>query len=78
MQDLEEIIRIKNELEEKVLSNEFVTGIEVAYTDPGNTSKGYCIRILVSDKKITLVDLHLPSQYKGVPLEVIRRRIELH
>jgi len=78
MQNLQEVTSAKNELEPAVISKPGVTAIEVGYTDPAHIEKGYCIRIIVTDKKITFADLDLSPQYKGVPLQIIVRKIELH
>jgi hypothetical protein len=78
MQNLEEVTAAKNELEPTLMNKPGVQAIEVGYTDPDQTEKGYCIRIIVSDKQITLADLDLSPHYKGVPLKLIVRKIELH
>jgi hypothetical protein len=78
MQNLEESIAAKNELEPTLINKPGVRAIEVGYTDPDHTEKGYCIRIIVSESKISLADLDLSTHYKGVPLQLIVRKIELH
>jgi hypothetical protein len=79
MKTLEEVIQIKNEVEDDLLKLAGVTGIGVgdrAVVEEGQTRE-YAIRIYVEDRAEALRRSHLPSEIRGVPVEVIERHFEL-
>lgn len=78
MQNLEEVIRIKEQLEEKLRSHPGLSGIEVGPADREGMTKDLAIRVYVSDPGIGHKELGIPENYQGVPVQVQYRKIELH
>jgi|GEM_PF-7034969 len=74
MKTLEETIRIKSEIEPTVLHMPGVTGMDVSSRKRADgTGEEFIIRIFVQDENVTRDRLHLQSEYKEVPIEVIKR-----
>lgn len=79
MKPLEEVIRIKEELEKKLIHNSKITGIDVSTLGKeSSVVEDYVIRILVNDPKISYQDLGIEREYQGVPLVIEYRKVELH
>jgi hypothetical protein len=77
MKTLEEVIEIKNQVEDDLLKRHGVTGVGVSdRAVEGGHGREYVIRIYVEDKAEAMRRSHLPGEIRGVPVEVIERRFE--
>jgi hypothetical protein len=78
MKTLEDVIQIKNEVEDDLLMLPGVTGVGVSdRAVEENQTREYVIRIYVDDKAEAIRRSHLPGEIRGVPVEVIERRFDL-
>ena len=78
MKTLDEVLRIQAEVQDDLLKQPGVTGVDVAYRSvDGKQTDELVIRIFVADKNEALKRLQLPGEIKGVPVEVIERRFKL-
>jgi hypothetical protein len=74
MKTLQETIRIKSDLESTILHVPGVTGMDVSSRKKADgTGEQFIIRIFVQDESVTRDRLHLQSEYKEVPIEVMKR-----
>ncbi|MBA2305564.1 MAG: hypothetical protein H0W08_23425 [Acidobacteria bacterium] len=79
MTSMEEAIRIKTEMEGGWLAQPGVTGVDVGRrTVDGQLTDEPVIRIYVADRRDAAKRLKLPAMIRGVHVQVIERRFELH
>ncbi len=81
MKPLNEVIRVKTELEEKLIGNKAVSAMDIGQPAGNKPSAGeteLVIRVFVNDPVIGHKELGVPRVYKGVPVEVSYRKIVLH
>jgi hypothetical protein len=79
MKNLDEIRRIKAEVEEELLKLPGVTGVDVGYKYVGGKKTDVvAIRVYVEEKKDVPEEDAVPKQIQGVPTDVIQRRFVLH
>jgi hypothetical protein len=80
MKPLKEVIRIKQELERKLIYNSKVSAIDVS--TPGEKNRQgkneYIIRILVNRPEVSHKELGISKSFKGLPTVIEYRKIELH
>ena len=78
MTSMEAAIRIKNEMEGEWLAQPGVTGVDVGQrTRDEQRTDEPVIRIYVADAG-EAERLKLPTTIRGVPVQIIERRFELH
>lgn len=78
MKPLEEVIRIKEELEKKLIHNPKVSGIDVtSLGKESNAVEDYVIRVMVNEPKVSYGDLGIEREYKGVSVIIEYRKVEL-
>jgi len=76
---IEEIRRIKEEVEADLLKRPGVQGVDVGYKYVGGQKTGeIAIRVLVAEKKDVPARQAVPKEIQGVKTDVIERRIVLH
>lgn len=76
--DLEQVQRVKDEIEAELLQLPGVTGVGVGYRVIRNrTTKQLVIKVYVKHKSDVLPGA-IPEEIRGVPTEVIERRFVLH
>jgi hypothetical protein len=79
MENLDEIRRIKTEVEAELLKLPGVTGVDVGYKYVGGKKTDtLAIRVYVAEKKDVSEKDAVPKQIRGVPTDVIQRRFVLH
>jgi hypothetical protein len=79
MGNLDEIRRIKTEVEAELLKLPGVTGIDVGYKYVGGKKTDIlAIRVYVAEKKDVSAEDAVPKQIRGIPTDVIQRRFVLH
>ena len=79
MATIEEIRRIKQEVENKLLGLPGVTGVDVGLKIVGGKKTSiHSIRVYVNQKKDVDKKDTIPKKIKGIPTDVIERRFELH
>ncbi|OYD15457.1 hypothetical protein CH333_05690 [candidate division WOR-3 bacterium JGI_Cruoil_03_44_89] len=79
MKSLNEIRRIKAEVEAELLKLPGVTGVDVGYKYvKGKKTNVLAIRVLVKEKKDVPEEEAVPREIRGVPTDVIERRFVLH
>jgi hypothetical protein len=79
MRNLDEIRRIKTEVEAELLKLPGVTGVDIGYKIIGGEKTGVlAIRVYVAEKKDVPEEHAVPKQIRGVPTDVIERRFVLH
>lgn len=79
MKSLNEIRRIKAEVEAELLKLPGVTGVDVGYKYvKGKKTNVLAIRVLVKEKKDVSEEEAVPREIRGVPTDVIERRFVLH
>jgi hypothetical protein len=79
MENLDEIRRIKAEIEPELLKIPGVTGVDVGYKYiGGQKTDTIAIRIYVENKKDVPQQDLLPKQIQNIPTDVIERRFVLH
>lgn len=79
MNSLDEIRRIKAEVEGKLLKLPGVAGVDVGYKYVGGKkTTTMAIRILVKEKKNVPEDEAVPREIQGIPTDVIEREFKLH
>jgi hypothetical protein len=79
MTDLDEIRRIKTEVEGELLKLPGVTGVDVGYKYVGGKKTNtLAIRVYVEEKKDVSAEEAVPRQIRGIPTDVIQRRFVLH
>lgn len=79
MKNLDEIRRIKTEVEAELLKLPGVTGVDVGYKYvEGKKTDVLAIRVLVKEKKDVPEEEAVPKEIQGVPTDVIQRRFVLH
>ena len=79
MASMEDAIRIKNEMEGEWLASPGVTGVDVGQqTRDGQRTDEPVIRIYVADARHAEKRLKLPTTIRGVLVEIVERRFELH
>lgn len=80
MKSLEEVAVIKRELEKDLLSNPVVNSVNIGAIDasPDYPDEKYGIRVYVNNPATTHADLGLNKLFKGVPVIVQYRKMELH
>jgi len=72
---LEDAIRIKSEVEAELLAKPGVTGVDVGQRAGGGSP---VIRVYVASRDQIPGDLASMTDIRGVPVEVVERRFELH
>jgi hypothetical protein len=72
---LEDVIRIKSEVEAELLAKPGVTGVDVGQRAGGG---GPVIRVYVASRDQIPGDLASMTDIRGVPVELVERRFELH
>ena len=79
MKNLDEIRRIKTEVEAELLKLPGVSGVDVGYKYVGGkkTDK-LAIRVYVEEKKDVPEEDAVPKQIRDIPTDVIQRRFVLH
>lgn len=79
MKSLDKVIKLKEQLERQLVVHPYITGIEISTSSedikPHNPQ--YIIRVLVNDPEISFEQLGIPALYKGVPINIGYRKIEL-
>ena len=79
MKSLDEIRRIKTEVEAELLKLPGVTGVDVGYKHVGGKKTDVLsIRVYVEQKKDVPEKEAVPKQIEGIPTDVIERRFVLH
>jgi hypothetical protein len=79
MKSLDEIRRIKTEVEAELLKLPGVTGVDVGHKYVGGKETDVlAIRVYVKEKKDVPEEDAVPKQIRGVPTDVIERRFVLH
>lgn len=80
MKSLEEVAAVKTELEKNLLSNPEVNSVNIGTIDPSSAypDEKYGIRVYVNSANTTHADIGLNKLFKGVPVIVQHRKIELH
>jgi len=79
MENLDEIRRIKTEVEAELLKLPGVTGVDVGYKYVGGKQTDtLAIRVYVEEKKDLPKEDAIPKQIRGIPTDVIERRFVLH
>jgi hypothetical protein len=76
---LEEVLKIKSQVEGELLKQPGVTGVDVGYSgqaDSPNQVLG--IRVYVANQKAVPEAVANLKSIQGVPVEVIERRFDLH
>ena len=79
MKSLDEIRRIKRDVEAELLELPGVIGVDVGrkYVD-GKKTDVMAIRVYVEKKKDVPDKFAIPKEIRGVPTDVIERKIVLH
>jgi hypothetical protein len=72
---LDDVIRIKSEVEGELLAKPGVTGVDVGQRPAGGSP---VIRVYVASRDQIPADLGSMTEIRGVPVEIIERRFELH
>ena len=76
---LEEIRKIKEEVEEDLLKLPGVTGVDVGQKIVrGQKTDELAIRVYVKEKKDVSEEEMIPKRIRGISTDVIERRFELH
>jgi hypothetical protein len=79
MKDLDEIRRIKTEVEAELLKLPGVTGVDVGYKYVGGKKTNtLAIRVYVEEKRDVSEGDAVPKRIRGIPTDVIQRRFVLH
>jgi hypothetical protein len=79
MKNLDEIRRIKEQVEAELLELPGVVGVATGYKIVGgNRTDTLAIRVYVKEKKDVPAGDAIPKQIQGVPTDVIERRFVLH
>ncbi len=79
MKSIDEIRRIKAEVEGELLKLPGVTGVDIGYKYIGGKKTDIlAIRILVKRKKDVLKKHIIPEEIQGVPTDVIEQSFKLH
>lgn len=79
MKSIDEIRRIKAEVEGELLKLPGVAGVDVGYKYVGGKKTDViAIRVLVKEKKDVPEEDSVPKEIRGVPTDVIERTFELH
>jgi len=77
--NLEEIKRVKQEVESDLLKLPGVTGVDVGYKYvDGKKTDILAIRVYVEKKKDPQEKELIPKEFEGIPTDVIERRFVLH
>ena len=77
MASMEDAIQIKNEMESDWLAQPGVTGVDVGQRKGQRTDEPV-IRIYVANAREAEQRLKLPSTIRGVSVQIVERRFELH
>jgi len=76
---LEEVLKIKSQVEGELLKQPGVTGVDVGCGGPADSPNQVLgIRVYVANKKAVPEALANLKSIQGVPVEVIERRFDLH
>ena len=76
---LDEIRRVKREVEAELLKLPGVTGVDVGPKSVGGRKTGQlAIRVYVEKKRDVPQDQSIPTEIQGVPTDVVERRFVLH
>jgi hypothetical protein len=76
---IEEIRPVKEEAERELLKRPGVTGVDVGYKYIGGKETGtLAIRVFVEAKKDVQGHDAIPREIRGVPTDVIERKLVLH
>ena len=79
MASMEDAIQIKNEMESDWLAQPGVTGVDVGQrTREGQRTDEPVIRIYVANALEAEQRLKFPSTIRGVRVQIVERRFELH
>jgi len=79
MKSIDEIRRIKAEVEGELLKLPSVVGVDVGYKYIGGKKTNViAIRVLVKEKKEVSEEKSVPKEIQGVPTDVIERSFKLH
>ncbi len=79
MKSIDEIRRIKREVEGELLKLPGVNGVDVGYKYIGGKKTNViAIRVLVKEKKEVSEENYVPKEIRGVPTDVIERSFRLH
>ncbi len=79
MKSLDEVMQIKAEVEPDLIKLPGVTGIDVGYRIvAGKPTDVLSIRVYVSNKAEALKKLKIPTEIRGIPVDLIERTFVLH